>query len=308
MNLLDFTHIFPDEASCKRHFREMRENEGVVCSKCGGTSHYWKNDKECFECKTCKHRIGLRSGTVMHGSKMPFRSWYVVMHLLTATKKSFSAKELQRQLGHKRYEPVWTMVHKLRSAMGKRDSLYKLNEEIELDEGFFSTEMPEAEKDKPLKRGRGSQKKTTVLVMVESKEVQEDDKKKNGKRCGHLKMKVIPDLKEATITKEVKTNISQEATIVSDNSTSYVGLKETVKEHKPETMDPKKVAKLLPWVHIAISNAKRLVLDVYHDVKPEYLQMYLDEFCYKFNRRYFGEKLFNRLMVACITTKNDFRR
>jgi hypothetical protein len=48
----------------------------------------------------------LRANTVMHKSKLPFRYWFIAMHLLTSTKKSFSAKELQRQLGHKRYHPV----------------------------------------------------------------------------------------------------------------------------------------------------------------------------------------------------------
>ena len=62
------------------------------------------------------------------------------MLLLTGTKKSFSAKEMQRQLGHNRYHPIWHMAHKLREAMGKRDDEYVLAGRIELDEGYFSTE------------------------------------------------------------------------------------------------------------------------------------------------------------------------
>ena len=92
----------------------------------------------------------------------------IAIQMLTYTKKSISAKELQRQLGHKSYNPIWAMLHKLRNAMGKRDSQYELCGTVELDEGFFSTEIPEEEKNKPLKRGRGSQKKTTVLVMAET--------------------------------------------------------------------------------------------------------------------------------------------
>ena len=63
--------------------------------------------------------------------------------------------------------PIWAMLHKLRHAMGKRDSEYKVCGMVELDEFFFSTEVPDSEKDKPLKRGRGSQKRTKVLVMAE---------------------------------------------------------------------------------------------------------------------------------------------
>ncbi len=104
----------------------------------------------------------------MHKSKLPFRYWFIAMHLLTSTKKSFSAKEIQRQLGHKRYHPIWHMVHKLRNSMGKRDGEYVLAGRIELDEGYFSTEVLEDEKDLPLKRGRGSQKKSKVLVMAKA--------------------------------------------------------------------------------------------------------------------------------------------
>ena len=80
-----------------------------------------------------------------------------------------------------------------------------------------------------------------------------------------------------------------------------------VKEHIHQVIEPKQVGKVLPWVHIAIANAKRLLLDVYHDIRPEYLQNYLNEFCWKFNRRNFGEALFDRLMVAAVSYKNQFR-
>jgi hypothetical protein len=63
----------------------------------------------------------------------------------------------------------------------------------------------------------------------------------------------------------------------------------------------------LPWVHIAISNAKRMLLNVFHDLEPAYLQSYLNEFCYKFNRRCFGEQQFDRLLLAAVASKNEFR-
>ena len=96
--------------------------------------------------------------------------WFIAMHLLTATKKSISAAELQRHLGHKRYQPIWEMMHKLRSVMGKRDDKYTLRGNIELDEDFFSTETPDTQKQEKLKAGAGSQKKSKVLVIAESTE------------------------------------------------------------------------------------------------------------------------------------------
>jgi len=308
MNLLNFVAQYPDETSCRKEFKEYRDRIGVICPHCGSKEHYWKKDREQYECKTCRKRQTLRSNTVLHGSQLPFRYWFIAIHLLTSTKKSFSASELQRQLGHKRYEPIWGMLHKLRAVMGKRDEQYSLSGVIELDEGFFSTETPAQDKDKPLKRGRGSQKKSKVLVMAESQPV-EGKTTKNGKprQVGHIKMMVINDLKAETITSLVKDNVSEESIIDSDDSTSYVKLKDIVKEHRPKVIPKDEIGKTLPWVHLAISNAKRMLLDIFHDIKPEYLQYYLNEFCYKFNRRYFGEDLFDRLMIASVSYKNQFR-
>jgi hypothetical protein len=221
----------------------------------------------------------------MNGSQLPFRYWFVAIHLLTSTKKSFSAKELQRQLGHSTYNPIWAMLHKLREAIGERDARYQLSEVVELDEGFFSTETSDEEKDKPLKRGRGSQKKTKVLVMAESIPVENSPISKDGKsrKVGHIKMFVIEDLKSATINNKVVEAIDRQSVIDSDHSTSYSNFKTFVREHRPKIIPPKEAGILLPWVHIAISNAKRMLLGIFHDIQPEYLQNYLNEFCYKFN-------------------------
>ena len=308
MNLLNFISQFPDEESCKLKLKSIRDKEGVVCRKCGGKDHYWKRDKWQYECKACNSRTTLRSGTVMHGSQLPLRYWFVAMHLLTSTKKSFSALELQRQLGHKYYEPIWVMLHKLRLAMGKRDDRYTLSGQIELDEGFFSTEVEPEQKNKPLKRGRGSQKKSKVLVMVESKAVEgKTTKKGKPRKVGFLKMQVIPDLQSVTINKQVSSSISKESTLITDDSTSYTDLKNFVNQHTAQVIPKHQVGEILPWVHLAISNAKRMLLDIHHKIKPEFLQSYLNEFCYKFNRRYFGEAMFDRLLIVSATSKNEYR-
>ena len=86
--------------------------------------------------------MSLKSGTVMENSKLSFQYWFIAMHLLTATKKTISALEIQRQIGHKFYEPIWAMMHKIRRIMNKRDQKYKLDENVELDEGFTQQLTP----------------------------------------------------------------------------------------------------------------------------------------------------------------------
>ena len=122
MKILDFYKNYPDEQTCKSAFIERRVSEGVKCNRCQNTNHYWKSGVEQWQCKSCGFRTTIKSGTVMQGSRMSFQSWFIAMHLSTSTKKSFSAKEIQRQIGHNRYEPIWAMLHKIRSVMGLRDN------------------------------------------------------------------------------------------------------------------------------------------------------------------------------------------
>ena len=183
------------------------------------------------------------------------------------------------------YEPIWAIMHKIRTAMGNRDSHYTLSGIIELDEGFFTTETSEKEKNNPLKRGRGSQKKTKVLVMAESVSVEKNDAKKykdKPRKVNHIKMFVIDDLKSETIDNKVVRHIEKTSIIDSDDSTSYTNLSKLIAEHRPKVIPKELIGRSLPWVHLAISNAKRLFLDVFHDIKPEYLQNYLSQLLMSF--------------------------
>lgn len=306
MKLFEFEKHFPDEESCRMKFKEIRDKEGVVCPKCGCREHVWLSGHKQYQCRHCRHRIGLRAGTIMHASKLPFRYWFIAMHLLTATKHTFSASELQRQLGHKRYQPIWEMLHKLRSVMGKRDGKYILSGNIELDEGFFTTEVPDEQKTEKLKAGAGSQRKTKVIVMAESTEEIHPKASQKPKKVGHIKMIVVPDTLASTIDRVASETIAADSRIITDAGSSHIHLKELFTEHKSQVINPKDIGKVLPWVHIAIANAKTLLADIYHGIRPDYLQEYLNEYCYKFNRRYFGEDLFERILLTSVGCRADF--
>ncbi len=295
MNLLEFISKFPDESACKEHFRLQRESEGIICKKCKSDKHYWLKGKWQWQCAACDFRTTLRSGTIMESGKLPFRKWYLVMAFMSFSKKGISAKEMQRQLGHSRYESIWSMMHRVRDAMGKRDDLYKLDGMVEFDEGYFDHNVPRGIK---LKRGKGSQKQKNVAVMAESTPLEDIKTGKKSKQCRYFKMKVLHSHKEEFVNQVVNDNIDFNSVVFSDCSLSYLAISDLVDVHVSEESNPNSVKNTLPWVHIAITNAKRTLLGIYHKVKGAYLQNYLNEFCYKLNRRYFGERLFDRLVLA----------
>jgi hypothetical protein len=237
------------------------------------------------------------------------------MMVPTSTKKSFSALGIQRQSGHLYYGPIWYMLHKIRYAMGKRDNNYTLCNEIELDEGFFEivpnkenrerTAIEIKENNGKYKRGKGGQEQATVLVMAESKTVEPSRKYKHrpNKKVGYIKMQLLDNLCKETTNKQVEKAIDKQSSATTDGANNYNDLKQDLTNHRTVIAEVKKGAsKILPWVHIAISNAKRLLPDIHHSIGNDYLQSYPDEYCYKFNRRYF-DSVFDRVVIASVSCK-----
>ncbi len=300
MNLFTFTAHFGNEQACRSHFKSERDKQGVACKKCSNTAHYWKKDKECYECKACGFRTSLRSGTILESSNLSFLVWYRAMFLMSATKKGFSAKEMQRQLGLKRYEPVWAMVHKLRKAMGNRDARYTLEGMIEMDEGYFTVASTEVEQGQG-KRGRGAAGKQNVLVSAESTPLEDLETGKKSNHVRYFKAKVLETHRGDEVNQHVKASFDEKSIVFTDKSTSYIDIADYIEMHITEKSTKEPTEGTLRWVHIFISNAKRNLLGNYHKIKGKYLQSYLNEFVYKLNRRYFGEQLFDRVVVAAIT-------
>jgi hypothetical protein len=260
MRLINFLEKFPDEASCKVHFRNIRLAEGVICKKCKSKDHYWLQGKEQFECKQCKFRTTLRSGTCMQSSHLSFRQWYICVHLMTSIKKSISAKEMQRQLGRSRYQPVWEMMHKIRLMMGNRDDNYVIANFLKIDNSYFK-----------MKR-RKNEKIENIFVAIDP----------GAERMRVITRKRISDLEPEKERYNNVTPFMERATRLSDIH---------AQEKKTQS-----------WMRNILSNAKRIFTGIHHSISLTFLQNYFDEFCYKFNRRNIGRQLFNRVIVAGVST------
>lgn len=245
----------------------------------------------------------------MENSKLPYQHWYLAFMLVTSTKKSFSALEMQRQIEHKFYEPIWAMMHKIRRVMGQREDEYKLENAIEMDEAFFITTAP-IEKDengnrvprKKMRPGKGSPRTATVLVMTESLPNQfQNDRNKSNRAVRFIKMIHIDNNKGETILPQVKKNIDcSNAVITTDGANHYSKLNTIVKEHHSQKMTFVDAHTVLPWVHKTISNAKRNFLGIHHSIGRNYTQNYLNEFCFKFNRRDESLDLFDRMLNVAV--------
>jgi ISXO2-like transposase domain len=303
MQLDRFFALYADEEKCRQFFKQQRELQGIKCKKCSSECHFWIESQTKWQCKKCKYRTGLKCGTVMENSNLGYRVWLWALYLMGATKKGFSGLEMQRLIGHSRYEPIWLLMQKVRVSMGHRDDKYKLDGFIEMDEAFFEGHrkkddgQPEGKPVKELDR----QVKAVVAVSTAPIGAEKHKENRPANYPKYVKMNVVSGLNKTEVTYDATKMIQKSATTITDGRRCYTGLQEICKVHKKViVLNKKEVSKAFPWVHIAISNMKKKITGLHHHIKDEYMQNYLNEFCYKFNRRKPGINLFERIIVAAL--------
>jgi len=296
MNIKKFYREFGTEGKCFRHFINYRKSNPIKCSCCNETTtHYYIQTRKLFTCSNCGHRISYKSGTVMEKSKLPMMHWYLAFYLLANTKKPISSLELQHLIGHKYYEPVWYMMHKIRSMMGKRDKDYLLTGVIELDESFIQTAKSKETKAElathltettPKKRGKGTDK-SQVLIMVQRGYRFNKEKNKYVPYPQYIKLEHLDAGCTLTdISFYMNKSVSIDSEIITDNAT-YYDFPHNHRRFNLSRSSGDVVKDELGGVHLAASNMKRNFLGIMHSINEKYVQNYLNEFAYRFNRRYF---------------------
>lgn len=194
-------------------------------------------------------------------------------YLMTTDKRGISALLFQRQLGLGRYETAWVLLHKLRRAMvnAAREPLHG---EVEIDDTWIGGTQAGLRGSRQL-RGRRA---ALVVVAVE----------KRGTWSGRLRMAVIPDFKTTTLTAFLKQHLAPGTTIYTDGLKQFTppaGFKH-VQRTQPAPTELRKGAKsVVPLADRAIGNLQQWLVGTYHGVSKPQLQVYLDEFVFRHNRR-----------------------
>jgi hypothetical protein len=111
----EFDRRFPDEAACAEHLATLRWPEGFVCPACQGQKG-WRLERErtLWECACCHRQTSVTAGTVMHRSKVPLRTWFTAIHIVTSHSNGISALQLQAQLGLGSWNTAWLLLPNLR--------------------------------------------------------------------------------------------------------------------------------------------------------------------------------------------------
>ena len=117
----DLISAYKNEELAVEAFKEYRLRKGITCKKCGGETHYWLSSKQQFQCKKCRFRTTLQSGTLLEGSKLPVSYFFIALHLLIKNDNNLSIEEFQQQTGHKYSEPLYDFLRKIKLYLKTND-------------------------------------------------------------------------------------------------------------------------------------------------------------------------------------------
>jgi transposase-like protein/ribosomal protein L37AE/L43A len=286
MDLITFQRKFGTEKACQKRLFLLKWPDGYRCPRCGETGSYHIETRGLYQCKACKHQTSLTAGTVMHKTRTPLVKWFWAIYLLSTDKRGYSALALSRKLNIG-IKCAWMMLHKIRNAMGARDAKYQLAGLIQVDDAFFKGGVDKGGD----KRGRGTSK-VPVLVMAATRK----------EAITFAKMEILERVDSEHVQSILERHVSPGQSIKSDGLAVFNVVKGMGHTHTPEVVYAKRNAPnydALKWVNILVSNAKAFLLGTYHGVMKKHLQRYLNEFCYRFNRRFWAAQGFDRLLLAC---------
>jgi hypothetical protein len=310
-SLPEFQRVFPDDGACARYLESLRWPTGFTCPKCGwqGEPYRFAGRMGVLRCRSCQANISLTAGTVMEKSQSALSTWFWGAYLATTQTPGQSALQFQRQLEIKRYEKAFVMLHKLRAGMvrSERDSI-GAEHPVEVDECLLG--------GRTRGEGRGVHHKATVVGAVEVRKRQDAQARAAKHRpehdggvpvkklvyAGRLRLRVVDGRGTDRLETFVTENVAKGSTVRTDGWQGYEGLGALGYAHELLVLggDHAKADAHLPMIHIVFSNLKTWILGTHHGVSQQHLQAYLNEYVFRFNRRFYPMTAFNSVLGLAV--------
>lgn len=287
--LKDFFEKFPNDDACLEYLKEKRYPSGVThCAKCGvERKHHRVTGRPAYACDYCGKMISPMAGTIFEKSSTSLRTWFYAMYLMGSTRCGISAKQIQRETGVT-YKTAWRMFKQIRSLLSDGD-LQLEGPTVEIDETY----MGGRRKGRAGRPMRGDLVKTPVVAIVQRK--------------GKAIAKALPDATGSSILPVVRKHVVPNSVIYTDEYAVYQGLHNmrqddgspmgfrhgTVCHSSGEYVRGQAHVNSVEGFWMLIKTGIR---GVYHSVSTKYLQNYLDEYSFRYNRRHDGNQQFNAIL------------
>ncbi|MCZ0811103.1 IS1595 family transposase [Roseovarius sp. EGI FJ00037] len=280
-NVRQFFQQFPNDDACLEHLFNVRFGQGHVCPKCERSAKWYRlQSEQAYSCQWCGHHIHPMVGSIFEKSRTPLQLWFYAIFLFTTSKHGVSGKELQRQLGVT-YKTAWRMARLIRDHMAAVDGDTPIGGEgkvVEIDETFVGG----------VTTGRDwRERKTVVMGMIE--------------RGGDAMLKIVPDQRRGSLLPVIRANVAPGTEIHTDELRAYnkaipVGSysHKTVNHQKGEYATP--CGTSTNQIESFFNHLKKSIAGTHTSVSQKYLEAYVKEFEYRFNRRMRPETMLSELL------------
>jgi transposase len=279
--LKDFQQKFHDDATCLEWLRKYLYPNGIYCEKCEATTkHHRVVSRPSYSCDRCGHHVHPTADTIFHKSPTPLTTWFYAIYLMASTRCGISAKQIQRETGVT-YKTAWRMFKQIRSMLEEGGNpLGGSGKGVEVDEAYMGGRRKHGV-GRPM---AGDKVKTAVVGIVERK--------------GRVKALVADDVKGSTLLGMVKEHVLPKSVVFTDELHGYDGL-----AHMPDySYDHRRIhhsskVYVVGDIHTNTvegfwSLVKNGLRGVYHSVGKGYLQSYLNEYSFRYNRRFDTQPMF----------------
>ena len=210
MNLIKLIDRYSNDEGCRSYLESLRWPAGVACLRCGDMDVHDLGKYNLWGCRGCRYHFSVTTGTIMHGSHLPLRKWFLAIYLMCESRKGMSANQLKRTLGVA-YKTAWYLCHRIREAMGN-DPLSgpTLVGVVEVDETMVGGKS----------RGESwRDNKHWVAGAIE--------------RGGRVRVERIPNVRRDTLHEFVRRTVKDEAAaIYTDDLKSYIGIGDEDTRHE----------------------------------------------------------------------------
>lgn len=278
--ILEFAAEFDNDEICLEYLIQNRWPKGFICPHCKSNGGWWLKKYQRFECGSCHHQTSPFANTLMHRSHLSLRLWFWAAYLVATHTPGISAVQLQRQLGISENRTVWFLLHRLRQGMVRVDR-DKLSGIVEADETHIGGPAKG-------KKGRGVKSSPNKTLIVGAVEIHTYTTKKGRQkhRAGRLRLQVLRSASEVEIKQFLNTNVAIGSIVKSDGWRGYSTEALYGYEHICQIQGkPEDAKELAPHIHKIFGNLKAWLTGTHHGVAPKYLQVYLNEYVFRFNRR-----------------------
>ncbi|MEA2362589.1 MAG: transposase [Thermoleophilaceae bacterium] len=277
MTYARFLELFPDNAACVEYLKQRHYPDGSNCPKCGKRTKFHRiKSRAAYSCQYCRHQVYPTAGTIFHKSTVSMQLWFYAIFLMSSTRCGISAKQLEREIGVT-YKTAHRMFKQIRKLLMDEDD-EPLSGEVEVDETYVGgAPRGVGRRGRPGK----SSKKVPVLGMVE--------------RRGRLRARVMPDAKKDTLMPHIVEHILPKSMIYTDEYAAYGSLTgagyghRRIAHYKKIYVDGDVTTNTIEGFFGLMKNGIR---GVYHSVSTKYLQSYLDEYSFRYNRRDAAQPMF----------------